>query len=480
MRTYSSRVGRVALLCVALVLGVVGALAGDPRPAAALCPPGHGCGELYGPGSPTFAPGSATAGDGMEWGVAFNVASGTVTLHEFRWYRADVGNQRPSAFRLWSGETLAFTYNDVTDNGAVGWQITNIPSSLRPNLTTGVEYAVSYSVSGGQTYPRHNSYGVPIASGPINFTRHAYITGSGQYPAASHSASFGIDVGIAWVEQVTATPTPLVPTPTATAVPPTFTATATAIPATATSTPDPSLPTATPAPATATPTAAPPTPTVDHTIPTPSPTRTVVGAATPTARPGLTIIVNGDNNCIQSGGYQDTYVGGDGGDPSGTGGSVTVDQNCTPPPPPPPGGGGETIPILTEIKDAIEGLVGDIGTMLYEMFVPDPDVIDQQMQGLRGDWDAKTAGISSLIDFLGSFMTAMQGPQTCENATGIVVTVPPMLPGSDPLVLTYFNGAMMTPWWCQLLRPVANALIMLSSVIWFGVATLRAFERGAE
>lgn len=233
--------GRLRALFVFLAVAV--ALCGDPAvPAAAACDAGTTCANLWNGSSFTSTDylNNISGGANTERGVRFTVDV-AMTVHEIGWYRCSTGAQRPPAFRIWvngvigNGFAGSSTYTDITDNGGVGWQTTNLAGSNRLALSPGVTYELSYSVNGTSLHACTANGFTPVPNDAnLNFVGNYIRTFSNGYPMSADGGWNGLTIGTQYALAATATPGPTdtpAPSPTGTMTPTVApTATATPIP----------------------------------------------------------------------------------------------------------------------------------------------------------------------------------------------------------------------------------------------------------
>jgi hypothetical protein len=214
---------KLALIAGALLIGAgVGLALGTRDAAAAACDPVSTDCHLYGVGSPdltTFTTGSTL----RQGGVVFSVDQ-TTYMTELRWYRPADTSQTPTEAHLWAGSSEVWSYNDLAGfpDTAVGWKVTTIPSSLRPALTPGTSYTLSY-VYPATGVARHSSITLVPDDPPINYTTGAAgnvssTSGTGR-PTTTTTNYHLVDFTLR-ADTATATPTPTsTPPPTSTPSP---------------------------------------------------------------------------------------------------------------------------------------------------------------------------------------------------------------------------------------------------------------------
>jgi hypothetical protein len=115
-----------------------------------------------------------------------------------RWYRWTVGSSnKPAALRLWraSDSALIATISPAPDDGAVGWQDSELPAPIP--LTVGTTYVVSMDWPAGQNWATKARGTISVAPTPALWddNARAFHAGAFTYPGTVDNANaWGVDI----------------------------------------------------------------------------------------------------------------------------------------------------------------------------------------------------------------------------------------------------------------------------------------------
>lgn len=148
--------------------------------------------------TPTISGSTALLLQQTVYAFAF-VPNQTQYLHAMRWYRSQTGgSQHPDALMLWdttTQTTVAYT-GSPTDDGSVGWQQTNVGSTIE--LVSGREYRVGIYLLGGSVRTANFTTTNPTdAADDLDHasTKYRYIQNTYGYPSLTASSYYcAVDV----------------------------------------------------------------------------------------------------------------------------------------------------------------------------------------------------------------------------------------------------------------------------------------------